>query len=40
MLAEIASLDDVYIVQAVSAKKGLIENFVNSHGAFVQVFKM
>ena len=40
MLAEIASLDDVYIVQAVSAKKGLIVHFVNSHGAFAQVFKM
>ena len=27
-------------VQAVSAKKGLIMYFVNSHGAFAQVFKM
>ena len=28
------------IVQVVSAKKGLIVHFVNSHGAFAQVFKM
>ena len=28
------------IVQAVSAKKGLIVHFVNSQGAFAQVFKM
>ena len=28
------------IVQAVNAQKDLIVHFVNSHGAFAQVFKM